>query len=105
MTDTIVKPVVLLLGSVILLAALYMQPNLDFTTMLGVHGLAVAIPTSLGFMLNDLEVNNLKGILSMLGVVGFGVALAGILTSIMLSAGVLFVVLSIVVIVALAYFD
>jgi hypothetical protein len=103
MSNSTLRAAVLLVGSVILLMAFYMQPSLTFTALIGLHGLAVSIPSSLGFMLNELEVDSFTGILSMLGVLGFGVAMAGIFASIMLSAGVVFVVVSIVLIIGISY--
>jgi hypothetical protein len=105
MSHSTVRSAILLLGSVVLLVGFYMQPSLTFTAIIGLHGLAVSLPTSLGFMLNELEVDTFTSILSVVGVVTFGAAMAGILASIMLSAGVVFVVVSILLIIGISYFQ
>jgi hypothetical protein len=105
MSTSTIRSVVLLLASVILLAAFHMRPSLTGTSIIALHALAVSIPTSLGFMLTDLEVDSFAGILSVVGVVTFGAAMAGVFASIMLSAGVLFIVLSIVLIIGISYFQ
>jgi hypothetical protein len=105
MSHSTVRSAILLLGSVVLLVGFYMQPSLTFTAIIGLHGLAVSLPASLGFMLNELEVDTFTSILSVVGVVTFGAAMAGILASIMLSAGVVFVVVSILLIIGISYFQ
>jgi hypothetical protein len=105
MSHAAVRALVLLMGCVILLAALYVQPAVTFFSGIAIHALAVCIPCSLGFMLTDLEVNSFKDFLTAVAVLSFGAVMAGMLTSIMLSAGVVFVVLSILFILGMTYWS
>ena len=105
MSDSNFKAAVLLVGSLVLLAALYLQPSLTFTTMITLHALAISIPSGLRFVLNDVHADSFVGVLSMIAMLTFGVAIAGVFASIMLSAGILFIVLSIVLIIVLLMFE
>jgi hypothetical protein len=100
-----IRAIVLLIGCVILLAALYVQTTITFFSGIATHALAVCIPCSLGFMMTELEVNNFKDFLEAVAVLSFGVVIAGMITMISLSAGVVFVVLSVVFIIGMTYWS
>lgn len=103
MSNSTVRASLLLVGSIILLAALYVHPSQSLFGMIVLHALAVSIPSSLGFVLHELDVDSFRNILSMLAVFAFGTAIAGLFLSLAVSAGILFVALSVAFIIGMTY--
>lgn len=91
---------VLLIGSIVVLVGFLLTDDFPLPMIVAVHALTFAVASSAGFLLHDqIDASGFSGVMLLLAYASLGITLSGVFFTIMPSAGVLFSVVSIVVIV------
>lgn len=90
----------LFIASVIVLIGLMQQSEFPLPLIIALHALTFAVSASAGYLLREqIDSSGFSGIMLLMAYAGIGISISGIFFSIMPSAGILFSIQNIVVIV------